>query len=284
MTALKSVSNTPEGVSIEPRNMTFELEQALAADWADNDPFLTAIFNAMSISFPSGERNFIDSVRAYEDRITDEKLLSEVKGFYKQEGIHSREHRKYNKMLCQQRGYDLEDLENVFLRNLEKSKNNPQITPRIMLASTVAAEHFTASFGENFLKGRLVKNTEGVIGELWQWHSMEELEHKSIAIDVFNHTGGSYKMRTALMRITMWLFFRDTFKVAFKMLRHDKQLWKWKTLKSMSKFLFSKHGFIRIHIPAYRDFFREDFHPWDEDNRELLHEWQQKLAPLSAAA
>ncbi|MGB1158748.1 MAG: metal-dependent hydrolase [Porticoccaceae bacterium] len=284
MTALRSVSNTPDGVSIEPRNMTFELEQALATDWADNDPFLTAIFNAMSISFPSGERNFIDSVRAYEDRITDEKLLKEVKGFYKQEGIHSREHRKYNKILCQQRGYDLEDLENVYLRNLEKSKNNPQITPRIMLASTVAAEHFTASFGENFLKGRLVKNAEGVIGELWQWHSMEELEHKSIAIDVFNHIGGTYKMRTVLMRITMWLFFRDTFKVAFKMLRHDKQLWKWKTLKSMSKFLFSKNGFIRIHIPAYRDFFREDFHPWDEDNRELLNEWQEKLAPLSAAA
>lgn len=273
----KLKSNTPDGVSIEARNMTFELEQALATDWADNDPFLTAIFNAMSISFPSGERNFINSVRAYENRITDEKLLSEVKGFYKQEGIHSREHRKYNKVLCQQRGYDLQDLESVYLRTLEKAKNNPQITPRIMLASTVASEHFTATFGENFLKGRLIKNVEGAIGELWQWHSMEELEHKSIAMDVFNHIGGSYKMRTALIRITMWFFFRNTFKVAFKMLRHDKQLWKWKTLKSMSKFLFSKNGFIRIHIPAYRDFFREDFHPWDKDNRGLLNEWQEKL-------
>jgi predicted metal-dependent hydrolase len=105
----------------------------LATNWADNDPLLTAIFNAMSISFPSGERNFIDPVRSYEDRITDEKPLKEVKGFFKQEGIHSREHRKYNKMLCQQRGYDLEDLENVFLRSLEKAKNNPQITPKIML-------------------------------------------------------------------------------------------------------------------------------------------------------
>ena len=100
MTALRPASSTPNNIAIEPRNRTFDLDAALATDWLDNDPFLTAVFNAMSLSFPSGERHFIDSVRAYEDRITDEKLLKEVKGFYKQEGIHSREHRNYNKLLC----------------------------------------------------------------------------------------------------------------------------------------------------------------------------------------
>ena len=111
MTAMPAQSKTPEGVSINARNVNFQLEQALATDWADSDPVLTAIFNAMSISFPSGEKNFIDSVRAYEKRINDEKLLKDIKGFYKQEGIHSREHRKYNKTLCEQRGYNLEELE-----------------------------------------------------------------------------------------------------------------------------------------------------------------------------
>ncbi|MEM7016075.1 MAG: metal-dependent hydrolase [Pseudomonadota bacterium] len=184
MTALKSISKTPAGVNIEPRNPTFELEKSLATDWVDNDPFLTAIFNAMSLSFPGGERNFIDSVRHYEDQITDEKLRSEIRGFYKQEGIHSREHRKYNKMLCEQRGYDLEALEGVYLKRIEQAKHSPHVTPIIMLASTVAAEHFTASFGENILTGRLLKNVDGPIGELWRWHALEELEHKAIAFDV----------------------------------------------------------------------------------------------------
>jgi len=58
MTAVRSISKTPNGVTIQPRNMNFELEKSLASDWADNDPFLTAVFNAMSMSFPSGERNF----------------------------------------------------------------------------------------------------------------------------------------------------------------------------------------------------------------------------------
>ena len=85
MTAISVESTMPNDVSIEVRNRTFELEKILATDWADNDPFLTAFFNAMSISFPAGERNFIDSVRAYEDRITDAKLAKDVADFYQQE-------------------------------------------------------------------------------------------------------------------------------------------------------------------------------------------------------
>ncbi len=284
MTAVRSISKTPDGVTIQPRNMNFELEKSLASDWADNDPFLTAVFNAMSMSFPSGERNFIDSVRHYQDRITDEKLLNDVKGFYKQEGIHSREHRKYNKILCEQRGYDYDDLESVFLKSIEKGNNDPRITPRVILASTVSVEHFTASFGESLLEGRILKNIDGPIGELWQWHALEELEHKSVAFDVYEHIGGSHEMRTRVMRLAMVTLLIDTLRVTFKILRHDKQMWKWSTLKSLSKFLFSKTGFIRAHVPAYKDFFRKNFHPWDLDNRDLLEQWQGKLELTAVAA
>ena len=284
MTAVRPISKTPDGVTIQPRNMNFELEKSLATEWADNDPFLTAVFNAMSMSFPSGERNFSDSVRHYQDRITDEKLLNDVKGFYKQEGIHSREHRKYNKILCEQRGYDYDDLESVFLRRIEMGNNDPRITPRVILASTVSVEHFTASFGESLLEGRILKNIDGPIGKLWQWHALEELEHKSVAFDVYEQIGGSHEMRTRVMRLAMVTLLIDTLRVTFKILRHDKQMWTWSTLKGLSKFLFSKTGFIRAHVPAYKDFFRKDFHPWDRDNRDLLEQWQGKLELTAVAA
>jgi predicted metal-dependent hydrolase len=120
--------------------------------------------------------------------------------------------------------------------------------------------------------------------DLWRWHSLEELEHKSVAFDVYRQIGGDNKMRTTVMRLSMMTLFWDVMKVAIKILRHDQQLWKWKTVKSMAKFLFSKQGFIRIHVPAYKAFFRDDFHPWDIDNRPLLEHWQEKLTPVMAAA
>ena len=130
-----------------------------------------------------------------------------------------------------------------------------------MLAFAVAAEHFTATFGENILEGRLLKDFDGPIGDLWRWHSLEELEHKAIAMDVYNEMGGSFEMRTRVMRLTLGMFFFDVLKVAFEMLRHDKRRWRWKTLKSLTKFLFAKDGFIRVHKQVYRDFFRKDYHP-----------------------
>jgi len=284
MTALRAKSSMPEGITIEPRSPEFDLQAALATDWVDNDAFLTAVFNAMSLSFPVGERSFIDSVRHFEEKIDDEKLLKEVKGFYRQEGIHSREHRKYNKILCEQRGYDLEALEGIYIEHNEASKKNPRVTPLVRLAFTVALEHFTASFGENILEGRLLGKVNGPIGELWRWHAMEELEHKSVAFDVYTEVGGPNKLRSGVMRIALWILAGDTLKVAFKMLRHDKQLWKWKTLKSFSSFLFSKKGFIRLHAASYRDFHRKDFNPWDVDNRDLLEKWKNMLEPETATA
>ena len=284
MTAIPMYSKTPDDISIKARNMSFSIEESLSVDWADSDPFLTALFNAMSISFPSGEKNFIDSVRPFEKQIEDKKLLSEIKGFYKQEGIHSREHMKYNNLLCTQRGYDLGELESVYLKRIDEGKKNPKVTKKILLASTVAVEHFTASFGQCFLEGQFLRGLNGPLGDLWRWHSLEELEHKAVAFDVYSQVGGSFKMRKAVMRIVMITLLIDFLKVTLKMLRHDKQLWRWRTAKSMSKFFFSKRGFVRVLMPAYKDFFREDFHPWDEDSRELLKHWQEKLDPIMSAA
>lgn len=284
MTAIPNISTTPDGITIEPRNRKFELQRALATDWFDNDPFLTAIFNAMSMSFPSGEKNFIDSIRHYEDQIKDPKLLNEIRGFYQQEGIHSREHRRYNKILCEQRGYDHDTMEGVYLVTQAKAEENPDVTPKVMLASTLALEHFTASMAEIMLSGSFMDNVEPTIKELWLWHCVEELEHKSVAFDVFNQISGSNKMRTTMMKISIMMLLRNVTKVAMKMLRHDKQLWKWKTLKSMRHFFFGKTGFIRLYLPAHKEYFRADFHPWDFDSKDLINEWQAEQNLQRSAA
>ena len=54
---------------------------------------------------------FLDSVRYYRDRVEDPKLKKEMSRFFGQEGMHSREHSKYNQMLCDLRGYNQEKME-----------------------------------------------------------------------------------------------------------------------------------------------------------------------------
>jgi len=104
------------------------------------------------------------------------------------------------------------------------------------------------------------------------------LEHKSVAFDVYKAVGGTEKLRTKLMRISMMIFIKNVGTVTVRILKHDKNLWRWKTLKSVLKFLFSKQGLVRMHLPGYRAYFQEGFHPWDEDSRQILNRWKTVLS------
>jgi len=44
------------------------------------------------------------------------------------------------------------------------------------------------------------------------------------------------------------------------------------------RYLFGRDGIWRPLIPEWREFSREDFHPWDMDNRDLLAHWAAKFA------
>lgn len=60
-------------INIQPRKPRFDLSD-VPVFWNDGDPVLTRFFDALSIHFPDGERFFIQSVRNYQDLVTDPKL------------------------------------------------------------------------------------------------------------------------------------------------------------------------------------------------------------------
>lgn len=271
MTVVLQSSKMPDGIEIKVRNRQFNLEQQLEGDWLDGDAFKTAFFNSMSMSFPIGEKSFIDSVRAYSDEIKDPKLKKEMSGFFGQEGMHRREHQKYNELLCAKRGYNLEKLESGWAKRV--SQLNKRGTKLMVLGGTVAAEHFTAILAEKLLQGWLFNDVPKEMKDMWLWHASEELEHKSVAFDVYQSVGGSYKMRKFMLRLFTLHFLMDIMASTFSMLRQNKQLWKWNTLKSGTKFIFGKGGLVRTLWPQYKSFYKKDFHPWNNDNRELLENY-----------
>jgi uncharacterized protein len=280
---MPQVSLTPTDVPVLPRNREYDIARSLERDWFDNHPFKTAWFNAMSITFPLGEKFFIDSVRYFAGQIEDPKLNDDIRGFCGQEGFHRREHQRYNQTLCQRRGYDLAALEGRLEANIKRAYKF--LSPLERLAATAAFEHITAIMAEAALDddNPMINSADSAMLALWQWHAAEEMEHKSVAFDVYRAVGGTEKMRKRGMRQATIFLTLDVLMGLLHMFRRDKHLWNIRLWAEGWKFLFFKGGMLRRVWPAYKQYFRDGFHPWDRDTRYLLHNWQTHETPPQPA-
>jgi len=272
-----SLSRTPASVTIGPRHPQFDLADCLGRNWHSNDPFKTAFFNALSLTFPKGEKFFIDSVRAFQRDIVEPKLAQEIRGFIGQEAIHSREHKQMNDTICQLRGYDATLIDSRLDRDTQWANKNLDAITR--LGATVVTEHLTAILGNALLTNPAwLDGAEPHMAQLWRWHAIEEVEHKAVAFDTYIAAGGSRKALRTMLRIETWQLFRHVFAGMRMMLKADGLLLNRAVWSNGLKWLFGKSGILRAVAPEWRAFLRDDFHPWDADNHELIERWQASAA------
>ena len=62
MTSSAQTRSGPD-VQVTPRDMRFDTRTAANGPWLGGDVTATAVFNALSLTFPIGERLFIDAIR-----------------------------------------------------------------------------------------------------------------------------------------------------------------------------------------------------------------------------
>src|SRR3546814_5030473 len=100
---------TPLELTITPRDRRLGRGEATDRWWNGGDPVATALYNALSATFPKGEAFFVESVRQFREG-AGPKLATEIKAFTTQEVMHSREHIAFNKRALAA-GYDLSPLD-----------------------------------------------------------------------------------------------------------------------------------------------------------------------------
>jgi predicted metal-dependent hydrolase len=281
MTALDSPSKTmpgaaPAPVSVTPRDLRFSTGDARGRAWLGGDPVGTAVFNALSLTFPEGERSFMDSVRAHRHLLSG-RLLDEAKAFIAQEAIHSREHVALNSLLDRSH-YPVDAIEAEIRRRVGVMRERG---PLAMLSVTIALEHFTAMLADTFLRDEtLFAGAPPEVARLWQWHSLEETEHKAVAFDVFLEVTRDmtprqrHRIRARVMRIVTILFVRNIAHYAAQLLEAD-GMNPWTAHARVLWYLFGRPGLFRRAWRAYADWYRPDFHPWNHDNRALLDQWRR---------
>ncbi len=250
------------------RNMQFSFDETIPRYWHGGDPAVTALFNALSLTFPEGERFFIRSVQHFAPTIDDPELKAAVKTFSGQEGVHSREHERMNEYLAEHWGPQLAvwgKRSADSLRWVEK-----RVSPHFRLAMTCALEHMTAIMGEALLSNdEVLKDAHPEMARLWRWHAGEEIEHKAVAFDVYEHAGGTWFHRSQVMVRETMIFLLVITILINVLLRADKQPLFRSWMRILGFVIFGPlRGFTLFR--RYLEYFSPSFHPWRRDNRHLL--------------
>jgi uncharacterized protein len=242
------------------RRLLIDLQTPLSRHWCNGDAFLTAFFNALSMSFPVGEQFFIDSVRNGFNLLPaqqQEKHRADLQGFVGQEATHRRIHALFNTLLERQ------GLVNEWgPLAAQRLKTFDGVDARHPLAATAANEHFTAILAHWFLSNQdLFGASEARIKTMWLWHACEELEHRCVAFDILAALGGSHEWRVRWMRRVTTLFWTDLLRQTARNLRRDGTLWAWSTWRSAAVHLLGPRGVMRQTFGPWRAYLRRDFHP-----------------------
>jgi uncharacterized protein len=276
---------TPADLSITPRDRRFGRDTATPRLWHGGRLEATAIYNALSSTFPIGEAYFVESVRAFREG-TPPKLAVEIKAFTTQEAIHSREHDAFNKR-AERAGYDLSKLEARVQERLAITRSRP---PIVNVAATMALEHFTAILAHELLKNpRHLEGAEPEAANLWRWHSVEEIEHKGVAYDTWlwaTRDWPRYKrwrVRAKVMLLVTRNFVVDRTAGSLELMRQDgvTGLRAWSLLLW---YLWVRPGMFRKIAGAWFKFFLPGFHPWNEDDRYLLNAYDASTTDEPAPA
>ena len=273
VTAEKTYQNRPKAIGITVRRLTFN-PKAIRRHYFANSPVMSHLLTALSSTFPIGEQFFVHSVRNVRDHVTDEKLQTQIAAFIGQEAMHSKAHTEFNNA-WRKDDYNLDRFQAWLARKDHHVKN---LHPKVQLAITCAFEHFTALLGGYILRHPEVLSTldEDAV-KLWVWHAIEEIEHRAVAFDVYQHVYGDDQIRRMIMRSVTTGFASLTFYSATRLFLQDKK----KSLPKVGANIFGIYLLAKMFIqllPEYLAYYKKGFHPSEIDYTQIVAYWKTRLA------
>ncbi|MFU8815467.1 MAG: metal-dependent hydrolase [Pseudomonadales bacterium] len=140
----------------------------------------------------------VKSLRKVLDQITDETLRDEVDRFCRQEAQHYQQHERFNAVVLEH-GYPglearIEVLADDFRGFLA------QRTDKFRVGFVEGFESYTTQGALEILSSRICDHprTDARFGDLFRWHMLEEIEHRNVAFDIYQHLYGDYLYRARM--------------------------------------------------------------------------------------
>ena len=266
----------PDELALHPRNVHFDLDGS-PLHWIPGDPYGSHAVTALNLFLPAAERWFsklLSDALAY---VRDDRLREEMIGFIGQESMHGQEHRHLNEKLIAM-GYPIGWWDSKGFKD-RRIRFEDRLPAHVHLAVTAAAEHYTAVLAERVLSSDELQSipADAEVWHLLNWHALEELEHKSVAFDVFRAVGGTERTRITVMAAVCALLLPVTLiSLAVSVGSDPVARRRPDRLVRETYDLFTGPIFKGL-LPDLAVYLRPGFHPDDVDTTALALQWRDTL-------
>ncbi|MBG6094472.1 metal-dependent hydrolase [Nocardioides sp. WG-D5] len=192
----------PAKVALHPRNVKFDWSR-LPLVWIPGEAFASHYISVLHLLLPEGERWFVKVFSEILPLIEDDQLREDVIGFIGQEGVHAAAHQEVQDYF-NDNGLDVRPFAAEIEALFRKILGDRDLTGRakeewlIERAAIIAGlEHLTAVLGNWVLNSPALDEAgaDETMLDLLRWHGAEEVEHRNVAYDVFQHVDGRYLRR-----------------------------------------------------------------------------------------
>ncbi|UXY27171.1 metal-dependent hydrolase [Streptomyces sp. HUAS TT20] len=202
-----------ERIPLKARKVSFSWE-GTPLHWVPGDPFAAHTMNVLHLLLPAGERWFVHVYKQVLPLIRDDRLREDVIGFIGQEAMHSQAH---DEVLPHLKELGLDPTPYTaqvdwFFEKLLGDRTPPLLNAWVVppspgrarkwwllerVALIAAIEHYTAFLGDWVLNADELdrRQADPTMLDLLRWHGAEEVEHRSVAFDLFMHVDGSHRRR-----------------------------------------------------------------------------------------
>jgi predicted metal-dependent hydrolase len=181
---------------LEVRRPKFDFTEAVPWNWNPANPAFSLSMNATSMIAICFEQLLVAAVQEAKPLITDDAVSQEAAAFLRQEAQHSSSHRKHVNALIKQYAGLQQTFDEVTAMYDELTATAPLEFRLAYIADTEAT--FTPAF-KLMLDNRatLFEPGDDRVASLFLWHFVEEVEHRSSALMVYDAVVGKpwYRVR-----------------------------------------------------------------------------------------
>jgi len=205
--------------AIVVRRMEIDFPDDIDPVCIEGEPERSYLTIALSLLLPYLEPYLIRTMKAAKKHVRDPALLDDLERFSAQEGQHYRQHKRFNDVI-RTRGFPrLPEFEAELDADYRRFSERRSL--RFNLAYAEGFEALTTATALFSFESGSMATMHPAVRELYSWHLIEELEHRTVAFEVYDHVCGSYPYRLVAGLYAQWHMARWIGRVARYMLDSD---------------------------------------------------------------